>query len=196
MESIILIGPKHSGKTSAGKAIASICSCEFFDLDELILQRTGKSPRQLFSEDPALFKKAEAEALAVLAAVSSADSEAKGQRVIASGGGIIDNGEALDILKKGRGESSHSEPEARSSGMTTVYLNISAETAWDRIVNSAGGELPPFLRTENPRESHRVLHERRAAAYLQLADIVIEAEGKTPEKIAKEILELSENFNF
>jgi shikimate kinase len=48
--------------------------------------------------------------------------------------------------------------------------------------------LPAFLRTENPRETHRVLHERRGAAYFQFADIVIEAERKTPEEVARDIL--------
>lgn len=168
METVILTGPKHSGKTSAGKAFASLCSCGFIDIDELILQKTGKTPRQLFSEGPAVFQKAETE---VAAALFGANTE--GRRVIAAGGGIIDNAEAVALLKQ--------------SGTIAIYLNISAESAWERITNAPDGELPPFLRTENPRETHRTLHERRAAAYLQFADIVIEAEGKTPEEVAQEI---------
>jgi len=178
MKSIFLTGPKHSGKTSAGKALALLCSCDFIDLDKLILQRTGKSPRQLFSESPAIFQKAEAEAMAALIETNNAgtDSAGQGRRIISTGGGIIDNAEAIAALKK--------------SGATVVYLNISAATAWRRIANSADGELPPFLRTENPRETHRALHERRAAAYQQFADIVIEAEGKSSKEIAAEILKL------
>jgi len=167
MQTVILTGPKHSGKTSAGRALASLCSCEFIDLDDLILQRTRKSPRQLFSEGQAVFQKAEAGATAALLG----DGCDEGQRVIAAGGGIIDNAEAVAALKK--------------AGAAVVYLDISAELAWDRIAKS--GELPPFLRTENPRETHRVLHERRAAAYLRIADIVIKAGVKTPQKIAEEI---------
>jgi shikimate kinase len=169
MEDIILTGPKHSGKTSAGKALALLCSCSFIDIDELILQRTGKSPRQLFNERPAVFQKAETEAME--AAASAGTNAGQGRRIIAAGGGIIDNPDAAAILKK--------------SGATVVYLNISAAAAWQRI--SAKGELPPFLKTENPQETHRSLHERRAAAYLQLANIVIEAEGKTSKEIAQEI---------
>jgi len=169
METIILTGPKHSGKTTVGKALALVCLCDFIDLDELISQRTGKSPRQLFIEGQAVFQKAEAEAVAAL---FSAGSPAEGRRVIAAGGGVIDNAEAVAALK--------------NSGAKTVYLKISAEGAWDRIAE--GGELPPFLRTENPMETHRVLHERRAAAYLQLADIVINVEGRSAEENAKEIL--------
>jgi len=176
METIILTGPKHSGKTSAGKALASLCSCDFIDLDELIFQRTGKSPRQLFNESPAIFQEAEARTIAALFGEDNASADnAEGRRIIAAGGGIIDNSEAVAFLK---------------NYGTTVYLNISAEGAWERIANvaAASGELPPFLRTENPRETHRALHERRAEAYLRLANIVVEAGGKTPEEIAGEIL--------
>jgi len=175
MESIILTGPKHSGKTSAGKALALLCSCDFDDLDELIWHRNGKSPRELFNEGQEVFQKAEAEALSAI--FSASRNSAEGQRVIATGGGIIDNAEALSALKK--------------SGATVVYLNISAAAAWRRIANSADGELPPFLRTENPKETHRALHERRAAAYRQLADVVIEAEGKTSQEIAAEVLAIT-----
>jgi shikimate kinase len=173
MKDIILAGPKHSGKTSAGRALAQLCSCSFIDLDDQILRITGKSPRQLFSESPAVFQKAETEAME---AVASAKIEAgQGRRIIAAGGGIIDNSDAVAIIKK--------------SYAVVVYLNVSADVAWRRIANSAKGELPPFLRTENPQETHRSLHERRSAAYLQIANIVIEAEEKTSKEIAVEIFQ-------
>jgi len=170
MKDIILTGPKHSGKTSAGKALASLCSCDFIDIDELITQRTGKTPRQLFNEGQGIFQKAEASALAAIVGAGGVEGGDK-LRVIAAGGGIIDNGEALSILKK--------------SSAVTVYLDIPAGSAWYRI--STKGELPPFLKTKNPRETHRALHERRAAAYHQIANIVIDAKRKTPKKIAAEI---------
>ena len=171
MESIILTGPKYSGKTSTGKVLALFYFCKFIDLDDLILQKTGKTPRQLYSEDPALFRKAEAEAIAGIAESGIIKS---GRRVIGTGGGIIDNPEAIAILEE--------------FGAAVVYLNISADSAWDRISNS-DRELPPFLRTENPRETHRTLHERRAAAYPHLAKIIIQTDKKTPEEIAHEIAE-------
>jgi len=167
MNDIILTGPKHSGKTRAGKILASLRQCEFVDLDELISKRTGKSPRQLFCEGSDVFKKAEAEAAQALCGASAQ------KRVIAAGGGIIDNPEAVNALKK--------------LDAVIICLNISAESAWQRISSSADGQLPPFLQTENPQETHRSLHERRSAAYLAFADVIIEAEGKTSENIAKEI---------
>jgi len=172
MTDIVLTGPKHSGKTSAGKILTSLYSCEFIDIDELILQRTGKSPRELYSESVKIFQKAEADAMDSLLADSGKTEQ---RRVIATGGGVIDNNDALEILNK--------------LNAVIVYLDIYADSAWDRISSSMDGILPPALRTGNPRETHTAMHERRAAAYLQLANIVIFAEGKTPDEIAAEIIE-------
>ena len=176
VKDIFITGPKHSGKTSSGKTLAHICSLEFIDLDELIFQQTGKTPRQLFLESKAAFQKAETDALKFIFKNSN-DGSGSSRRVIAAGGGIIDNPEAAEILKNTDG--------------IIIYLDISAHTAWSRIVNSNGGELPPFLKSDNPQKTsediHRELHERRAAEYLRITGIVIKAEGKTPEEIAAEI---------
>jgi len=171
MRYIVLLGPKHSGKTSAGKALSALLSCGFIDLDDSIAQSSGKSPRALYIEGPEIFRKAEAEALAAI--FQSGATGAASPLVIASGGGLSDNPEALTIL-------------ASNTAAVAVFLDISAKTAWERI--SGDGELPPFLKTENPEATHRALHERRSAAYRQLASLVIRADGKNPQEIAQEIL--------
>ena len=167
MQSVFLVGPKHAGKSSAGRALAALSGGRFIDLDEVIAQQNGKSPRLLYVEGEAVFRKAEAEALGSLLA-----AETGGLWVIAAGGGIIDNPLALALLDS-------------TDIFLTVYLAVSPETAWERI--SGEGELPPFLKTEDPQAAHRVLHERRAAAYRRFARLHIAAEGKTPDEIAREI---------
>jgi shikimate kinase len=167
MKFIVLLGPKHSGKTSVGKALAALISCGFADLDDCITQRSGKSPRTLYSEGPEIFRKAETEALAALFG-----SGTSSPMVIAGGGGLIDNPAALPLLEK-------------NAEIFSVFLDVSVKAAWTRI--KATGELPPFLRTENPEETHRSLHERRADAYRQFASLVLKADNKSPEEIAGEI---------
>jgi shikimate kinase len=166
---ILITGPKHSGKSVTARTLAGIMGESPADLDETIEKRTGKSPRELFKEGPEIFRKAEA--LALLSLLSGK------ARIIAAGGGLIDNQEALELLA--------CTPEA-----LTVYLEVSAETAWNRILYTArGGELPPFLNTPSPRKTHFALHTRRAEAYKTLAQITISGENKTPEEIAHEIAE-------
>jgi shikimate kinase len=174
---IILTGPKHSGKTTAGRALAEQCAGTFIDLDELVEKRTGKSPRTLFKEGPEVFRRAEAEALQSLLNSEAQAGRANGKfRIVAAGGGLVDNSKAVDLLKK-------------PGTAILVYLDVSVETAWDRIKASAekSGELPPFLNTADPQETHRLLHERRAAAYREIAAFTVQAEGKTPEELGREI---------
>jgi shikimate kinase len=177
MNLIVLAGPKHSGKSSAGRALAKRLGVPFFDLDSLIEDRSGRSPRDLYREAPELFRKHEAEALKILLAAPR-----NPEAVLAAGGGIIDNADAMAQL--------------RTENIFILYLEISAETAWKRI---ASGEIPPFLQDtgETPQEAHRKLHERRNGAYREKASSIIYAEGKTPEEIAEEaeaVLAQTEKF--
>jgi shikimate kinase len=174
MNAIILTGPKHTGKTSAGRALAVLASGVFADLDGFIEEQTGKSPRNLYREGPGVFRTAETRALETL--LRSGEDGSAGPRIIAAGGGLIDNAEALSL------------PELAAAAVQTVYIEVSAGTAWERILRaSKTGDLPPFLDTGNPRETHRALHERRAAAYRAWARFTVQGEGKTPEEIAGEI---------
>jgi shikimate kinase len=178
---ILITGPKHSGKTSAGRALAEILGAGFIDLDELIEQQTGKSPRTLYKEGPKVFRQAEVRALASLLPQTAGCQP----RVVAAGGGLIDNPEALELLRRGN---------YPGTAPIVIYLEVSADTAWERISAAVEktGELPPFLNTENPRETHAALHERRGAVYRKFAVLTITAEGKTSGDIAREIAELIE----
>jgi shikimate kinase len=171
MSVILLTGPKHSGKTTAARAFAALTGAEALDLDDLVTERSGKTPRELYKAGPEVFRRAEADALRDLAA-----RERERPLVVAAGGGLSDNAEAMQLLRERR--------------FFIVYLDVPAATAWLRILREAeapGGELPPFLRTSDPEETHRTLHERRAAAYRAMADLVLECGKKTPDEIAKEI---------
>ena len=172
MRMVVLVGPKHSGKTAAGKALAALLRCNFFDLDDLVAERRGKTPRALYAESPEIFREAET---AALEAFFREEAGRVPARVMAAGGGIIDNPGVMAIIEK-------------TKGAVFVYLDVSAQTAWERI--SRAGELPPFLAGENPREIHRRLHERRAEAYRRFAPLAVEAEGKSPEEIASEIIKI------
>jgi shikimate kinase len=193
---VVLLGPKHAGKTSAGRVLASLRGGVFIDLDVLVEEQTGSSPRELYRKGPDLFRKAEAAALAaalsapaaladvpaatlvdVPAAVLAVTPPSDGRggvsgRIIAAGGGIIDNPPAVDLL--------------RASGAALVYLEVSAETAWERIRQSGG--LPAFLLdAADPKTAHRELHLRRGARYRAIACITVAADRGSPGAVGGEI---------
>jgi shikimate kinase len=95
METVLLVGPKHSGKTSAGRALARLWTGKnapaafFTDLDELVEDRTGKSPRALYGEGPEIFRKAEADALGDLFGREDGEPNQPGPRLAPDGGRVF-----------------------------------------------------------------------------------------------------------
>jgi shikimate kinase len=100
--------------------------------------------------------------------------------VVAAGGGLVDNAGALELLR---------QLEFSGNNAAIVCLEVSADTAWERIRRAAeeSGEWPAFLAVENPRETNAALHERRGAAYRDIAALTVNGEGKTAEAVAREI---------
>jgi shikimate kinase len=194
---IVLMGPKHSGKTTTGRELARRLVLPFFDLDQLIEEHSGQSPASLFRSDAELFRREEAAALAAL--LSSLQKNKSSQTgvaangryagILATGGGIIDNPNAMEKLYMPL------DADQKASVHCTVYLDLSAETAWQRI--SGGAELsgkpaglPPFLEADTPaeaKEKHRLLHERRSIVYKKIADKIVFAEDKSPLELAEEL---------
>jgi shikimate kinase len=167
---IALAGPKHSGKTCAGKVLAELTGARFFDLDDEIQACAGKSARDLYREGRDVFQAGERAALAEVLRKAG-----DGRTVVALGGGFIDNQEAGALLA--------------ARGGRIVFLAVSAQTAWSRIVaaQAESGELPAFLQTAHPQETHREIHERRAAACQAAAALVVDAEHKSAAEIAAKV---------
>ncbi|KGO89467.1 shikimate kinase [Flavobacterium suncheonense] len=62
MQKIVLVGYMGSGKTTIGKKMADKTGIPFYDLDEIIEQKTGKTISELFSEQGEIcFRKLEHE---------------------------------------------------------------------------------------------------------------------------------------
>jgi len=168
---ILIIGPKHSGKSSAALALGKILGGEVLELDELMEKQTGKSPRELYREGKEIFQKEETKALTT--AIQQGNQQNQRYKIVSAGGGLIDNNEALALL-------------SQIKEIITVYLDAEEETTWLRLLNS--GELPAFLDQKNPKESHRVIFRRRSESYRSLAKITIYTEGKSPDEIARDII--------
>ena len=213
---ILITGPKHSGKTSAGRALAKIINQKFYDLDDLMEEESLLSPRELFRKGPDVFKLHENIALKNFLNKNESC-------VCAAGGGLIDNTDAMKTLSQSRDMSLFQnsvgfrkgfrktdlkagfsvkskvafqktevlkKPHEINVFVFNVFIEVTAETAWNRILEaSQKNGLPAFLDASNPRESHLKIHNRRSLLYKAAADITIPAENKTPEAVAREIMQ-------
>lgn len=93
MQNIVLVGMPGCGKTTVGKALAEQLNRPFFDADEEILKRTGKSAEAWIEAcGEAVFRQKETEVLESLCKQSDT--------VIATGGGAVTVPENADILRQ------------------------------------------------------------------------------------------------
>ena len=93
MQNIVLVGMPGCGKTTVGKALAAQLNRPFFDADEEILKRTGKSAEAWIEAcGEAMFRQKETEVLESLCKQSGT--------VIATGGGAVTVLENADILRQ------------------------------------------------------------------------------------------------
>lgn len=156
---LILLGLKHTGKTSLGRAAARWANLPFWDLDELLVQRADQPGLSTAREvaralGPEGFRQAEAAAAADARAYLTAQPG-----VLATGGGVIDNPAACEALD--------------GAGFR-LYLREDARVLFDRIL--AGG-LPTFLSAEHPWEDWQKLYARRDAAYRAWAQAELSLTG-------------------
>lgn len=175
-QGIILLGIKHCGKSTLGRMLADQLDCAFYDTDDLILEMTGRSPRQICREEgEGEFMAAEANACRHLRRL--VEDLPDGQCVVATGGGVCSNREALAVLE----------------GMGFfIFLEVPKETATRRILQEIQWEggamknLPAYIEKENPGTPERVaeifggFYDRRSALYRQLAQISCSLNGETP----------------
>lgn len=188
-KSVILLGIKHSGKSTQGKLLAKHFECDFFDTDDEITAETGKTPRQIYSESGReAFLEAEKNACENLAD----KIEKSGKRaVIATGGGICTNKSALDALHK--------------TGIF-VFLNSDEETACNRIIREIKYEkdgnstvmtnLPAYIAKENPgditdvRKIFHGFYVERQKMYKSICDVEVKLlHSASKQENAQKILE-------
>ena len=173
---IIIIGMKHSGKTTLGKRLAAECRVLFYDLDDMIeslYAQDGerKTCREIFTglgKDG--FAALEAEAAGILAQKLAKPASS----VAALGGGAAENRAALERLF-GRGK--------------FVYISEEASILYERIMQRG---IPPFLDPNDPWGNFEELMKRRTGIYTHIADITIPmcgAEHEEAFRIFKDRLE-------
>lgn len=131
METLILIGPMGSGKTTLGKRLAKELDLPFSDTDKLVAKEHGSIVDIFDKFGEAHFRTLETSALIKALAIGG---------IIATGGGIVLSEENRRLL----------------SGYKTVFLDTSSEHVLGKINLSKR----PLLR-DNPERWDAIYQERK-----------------------------------
>ena len=160
---IIIIGFMGTGKTTVARELGLRLNCLVVDLDELITNNEGRSPKEIIEQDGEnRFREIETQMLGEVLLAGAA-------RVVAVGGG------AWTIARNRKTIADH--------GAFTVWLDAPFELCWKRI--EAGRQPRPLARS---RELAEKLYRERHGSY-ELADARIAvAENDRAKEIAARIV--------
>ena len=162
MKNVYLIGMMGSGKTTSGRALAKLLSLPFVDLDDQIVECTGRSINEIFKkEGESYFRNLESR---LLNQVSRGAAQ-----VVAPGGGVVLNPANSQQMK--------------NTGLV-VYLKTSLNVLWDRV---KGKKDRPLLQSPDPKKSLAALYYKRAPLYENSAAKVFLTDYKSSENVALEI---------
>jgi shikimate kinase len=162
---IFLIGPMGSGKSAVGRRLAREFNLSFCDSDEEIEARTGVDISYIFEkEGEAGFRRREATVIAALMAGEN--------MLLATGGGAAEDPENRRLL---------------SLHGTVVYLYTSVA---EQMRRTRKARNRPLLNVEDPRQVLEDLMQQRDPHYRELADIVIETDGRQVAAVTRELKRL------
>ena len=153
-----------AGKSAVGRHLARTLHLSFVDSDDEIESRTGV-------DIPFIFEKEGEEGFRKREAVVIDDLSKMDGVVLATGGGAVINPDSRSRLG-GRG--------------FVVYLYTSVD---QQVARTQKGRERPLLESSNPRETLQVLLDTRDPMYREIADIVVETDGRKVNSVANEIIE-------
>jgi len=162
-KNIFLVGPMGAGKSAVGRQLARTLHLSFMDSDDEIESRTGVDIPFIFEkEGEAGFRKREIAAIDDLTKIDGV--------VLATGGGAIVDPESRSRLG-GRG--------------FVVYLYTSVD---QQVARTSKGRARPMLENGDRREILESLLLERDPLYREIADLVVETDGRKVHSVASEII--------
>ncbi len=164
---LVLCGMMGAGKTTIGIKIADRTGRRWYDTDGLIVDKYGKISDIFEYYGEAHFRKIETEIIRELAE--------KDNLIISTGGGLVLKKENNELLQKNG---------------KIVFLRATLETLAKRL--KVDGNRPLLqTSTESIRDRLSRLMQERTPVYEHVADYIVDVDGKTPEKIAEEIVAIT-----
>lgn len=168
----VLIGYRGTGKTSAGRAAAGMLGMDFYDTDEIIKNRTGKSVKEIVESGGwGGFRDQEKQAI-----LSLPDS---GSHIISLGGGaVLDPGNIEEINKR---------------KSVFIWLFADPATIAQRIEkdSNSAGQRPSF---NGPGDDMVSIIRERTPIYRGLADCMIDTSDRGIDEIAGSICRFIKSF--
>ena len=163
-QNLFLVGPMGAGKSAVGRQLAKLLHLSFLDSDDEIESRTGVDIPFIFEkEGEEGFRKRETKVIDELSVMDGI--------VLVTGGGAIVNPQNRNFLG------------ARGF---VVYLFTSVD---QQVVRTQRGRERPMLKDGDSRQILEDLMAFRDPLYREIADLIVETDGRKVKAVASEIMD-------
>lgn len=169
--STFLIGYRGSGKSTIGRKLADQLWQKFVDVDDLIVQRAGKSIREIFEQDgEPRFRDIESEVVREVSALA--------EHVIALGGGSLLREDNREVI--------------RSAGHRVLYLRCDPEELHRRIHTDpqTAATRPSLTNLGGGIDEIRKLLAEREPTYRAMMHAELDVTNLSPEEAALRLVRL------
>jgi shikimate kinase len=162
--SLFLVGPMGAGKSTIGRQLSKRLNKEFHDSDHEIEARTGVDIPLIFElEGEAGFRKREQAVIEELTRIPDI--------ILATGGGaILDPENRRNLGTRGR----------------VIYLHASVN---QQLKRTRRDRNRPLLQIADPRAKLEELTAIRDPLYREIADVIIETDGKRVRDVVRQIIQ-------
>ncbi|MDH3351404.1 MAG: shikimate kinase AroK [Gammaproteobacteria bacterium] len=163
-QNLFLIGPMGAGKSAVGRQLARMLHMSFMDSDDEIEARTGVDIPFIFEkEGEEGFRKREAKVIDDLSRIEGL--------VLATGGGAV------------------IDPQNRSNLGARGFVVYLYTTVDQQLVRTQKGRERPLLENGDRKKILDELMLERDALYREIADLIVETDGRKVKAVANDILE-------
>jgi len=183
LNSIVLLGCKHCGKTTHGRQLAEHYGIQFYDTDAVIEKLVKMPFRDYYKKSgPAAFMLAEENACKEIV-----DNNPGDRIVVATGGGICDNAPALNRLRV-FGKFVFLELDLQFS-----IERIERKIEWDAY-ECEWKNLPAYIAQYDPKtkeDIHKILLDKyteRFQQYRSIADVTVHLQNQSADDNFKLLL--------
>jgi shikimate kinase len=163
-QNVFLIGPMGAGKSAVGRQLARMLHLNFMDSDDEIESRTGVDISFIFEkEGEEGFRKREAKVIDDLSKIEGI--------VLATGGGAV------------------VDPQNRSHLGARGFVVYLYTTVEQQLSRTQKGRDRPLLENGDRKQILEELMAERETLYRDIADLIVETDGRKVKAVANEVLE-------
>ena len=184
---VVLVGFMGAGKSTVGRMVARRLGVGFADSDDVIRDRTGLTPREIFARDgEAAFRALERAVVRDLVVGRGAGAPGGGGDVgvLAVDGPATDGpdcGRRVGVLALGGGAVEDAGTRQVLRAACVVHLDVSFEQVHARVGRDPG--RPVLARPDLPE-----IFAARQAAYRDVADVVVPTDGLAAATVADRVV--------